>query len=359
MRTPWKRADRTLSRSFDESGWNCLGVLGLALGALLFPIPDVVAKVVSGVIVLLGLGLATLRRGVVLDGAARTWTTRVGPWRRQVVSLEKSRVVEITRQSETLRNSKGPSCVVDHYDVTLKGEMDVRVDRLDDAPDEARWLAEAVSRSLGVLYRDRTVEPTLEKKVGQLDEPLVERYRREGRPAPQPRQPETCRATCRDGPRGLEIRIPAAPLADLRSPLLGLAGMALVGGLFGLAASLSWPAFAAGGALVALPTSGVQLWRGWQANRMREHVLLSSQALLVDSNLYGRHEIPLSRLEELHLHRMGRDQGGRENQVEQHFRAGFLCARSDERTARFGGGLSLPELEYARDLLLQRMIRGH
>lgn len=364
MRTRWKGTGRTLSRTFETetSGVGCLGLVGLALGLMIasfgWVTPDETPALVGGsALSVAGLALAAWRQGARLDAATRTWTTWNGP-RRRHTSVEGARAVDLTRESHTLENPKGLDSVVDVYDVSLVGTFGtLRVDRLEDAPDEARRVAESFARCLRVAYRDRTVKPALEKKPDELDESLVDRHRRLKKPLPTPRPPARLLSTHREGPQGLEILIPRTRLADPTMPLLTLGGILAAAVVLGLANG--GPEFVLLYLLLslipAMLVAGLPLWLALRANRMREKILLTQDVLRVESSVHGRHEIPLRLLEELTVDRVGARKS-RQTQVEQHFRAGVVCARSDATTARFGGALPDAELEYLRDLLVQRIL---
>ncbi len=93
-----------------------------------------------------------------------------------------------------------------------------------------------------------------------------------------------------------------------------------------------------------------------KASRLTETVLLTPRGLRVESSVYGIQEIPLERLEELVLRDLSSYRAYRQRQVEGFYRHGLLCARGDGIQVRFGGGLEGVELEYVRDLLIQRMV---
>lgn len=362
MKPRWKRAGPTLSRALDDSATGCLGLMGLTVGlcAAVYGgmTPGETPALVGGAILGAGgLALAAFRRRAVLDGANRTWTDWSGP-RRTQTRVDGARVVDLTCETQTCENPKGLDSVVDVYDVTLGGTFgSLRLDRLQDEPDEARRVAESVARCLRVTYRDRTVKPAFEKKPDELDESLVDRHRRLRKRPPKPRPPARLLSTLKEGPRGLEILIPRTRLADPTMPLLILGGILAAAVVLGLANG--GPEFVLLFLLMslipALLLAGLPLWLAVRANRMRERILLTQDVLRVESSVHGRHEIPLRLLEELTVDRVA-DRKSRQTQVEQHFRAGVVAARSDATTARFGGALPDAELEYLRDLLVQRIL---
>ncbi len=367
----WQLKGRILSRTFERTNLlqaiNLVGGLAAVVGIplLVFQFmnaagPDRHWAMVGALVTALGVVLLLIRHGRILDGRTRQLTSWWGvlvPCWRQVGALEQARVVEITLQTAVVRGGKGPSHVNEYYDVTLLGGgKPLRLDRFLDDPEEARWAAESASRALRVRYRDRTVVPVVEKTADQLDESLGQRFLRTGERPSEPRQPAGCRAVYRSLAEGLEVHIPRAGLADpWREAGPGLFMAVLLPLLVIYGKNSPWQVAVPLGVVVAALSVALPVRRAWQADRLTETLRLTPQSLRVESSLYGNHEIPLSQLEELVLRDLSADARHRETQAERYFRHGFLCARSDQVQARFGGALEGVELEYVRDLLLQRI----
>jgi len=372
----WTLRGRLVSRTFERTnlmqGIHLLGGLVTVIGILVVALPFIEAHegsparldwpwiLVGLVLTALGVGMLLIRHGRILDGRVRrltSWWGFPGPWFRQECSVQAGRMVEVTLQTKAVRGGRGPSHVNEYYEVTLLGTgRPLRLDRFLDDPDQARFLAESVSRVLGVRYRDRTVVPVVEKTADQLDESLVQRFLRTRQEPPVPRPPDECRASYRSLPEGLEIHIPRACLADpVRQLAPGLVLVPLSFAVIVLAGGSSWVLGLVGAALAVLAV-GVFGRPVLQASGLTETVLLTPRSLRVESSVHGVQEVPLERLEELALRDLSSHKHYRQTQVEQFYRHGLLLARGDEVQARFGGALDGVELEYVRDLLIDRMV---
>jgi hypothetical protein len=297
-----------------------------------------------------------------LDGRARTlnkWSCLPTFAPGKATGLGDVIAVVIDRESETIHYRRRPDTVEDRDNVWLLGREGERrlLDSLPNKPFEARRLAEAASRLLGVEYRDTTCNPPEIKQCSELDESLGRRYLRKAQPLPQLQEPPILWFSSIESPEGLDIRIPQGNLVDFWKTLLWGVGIFL-------AALVSWTLLCDGeweGPLLALLTVAIPIglpWisTAWPASRLTESLFLSRRSLKVESTMYGRHEIPLEELEDLILLDFRENQSYRNFQAERYFPMGCLCARSDRVEARFGGSLDGANLNYLRALLVNRIV---
>ncbi len=397
-----------------KTGGGCLSLFGLpffVMGLFIMQIPFRLIPVQNSdnmpwfFFVLFGLvfaavggGLVFGRSGLILDrrvGMAVKWWGLLVPMKRKEIALD-------TLTSVSIHKEVGDSDSPTTYPVALAGLAGPKPVQVTNPTDygEARRHAEQLAKFLGLPVTDTSTGKKVVREAAELDESIRERARRTGeKTAGLPEPPFDMRTWVQETGDGVVLEIPGPRLGAKHYVSIGVAAVisvfALSFLLFNLDPSdLTWPpstqnAFFAGMVLllfVAGPIISV-LVHVRRDTRRSTRVTASPALLRVEERIKGKvksAEIPGDQLEELTLPTlqdaaavMNEQQTGkpREETVDTGVirmsdgrpMPGILVsmlkmapspgivARSDRATITFGAGLSEPELQYLRALILKTM----
>lgn len=319
--------------------------VGLAAGIFVFLFGLIFASV--GAAFLFG------RTGITFDKAAKTVTRWYGllfPMWTKVEQLEQYAAVQITQ--ETRKSSSKSSTTYTVYPVRLATSGDDTYDISEPREEmEARKLAEEIAKFLDLDILDSTSGAPVRRERGTLDESLRDRLQRTGEAADISAPPPGMRSQYSAEGNTIVFEIPPPPLNPvLILPVIGAIAFSSIAGYMFLGpllsdpkapAQMKWifggffglffvlvPVGATLGALIAGVTRRARIEADAGSLRVTRKGLLFSRTMT----------IPGEELEELRLETTAKRQ---------------LAAMSDRRTERFGEGLSEPELEWMRAVILK------
>lgn len=168
--------------------------VGLLVSFLLpmYPRAPAEARIVFGVLVLLGAIFVCVRFGVVVDRQQRTITTWWGllvPFHKTEHPYSQAHLVTISREERY-----GGKQTYEVFPVRLEGAGTDAI-RIHEPLDhgKARRLAEDVAKFVHLGMRDRSSGEEVAREAGALDQSLQQRLRRAGRSRPLPVQPPQAR----------------------------------------------------------------------------------------------------------------------------------------------------------------------
>lgn len=169
--------------------------VGLLVSFLLpmYPLAPAEARIVFGVLVLLGAIFVCVRFGVVVDRQQRTITTWWGllvPFHETEHPYSQDHLVTISREQRY-----GGKQTYEVFPVRLEGAGTDAItihEPLDHG--KARRLAEDVAKFVHLGMRDRSSGEEVAREAGALDQSLQQRLRRAGRSMPLPVQPPQARS---------------------------------------------------------------------------------------------------------------------------------------------------------------------
>ncbi|HEY3319357.1 MAG TPA: hypothetical protein VGP72_02635 [Planctomycetota bacterium] len=295
------------------------------------------------------------RSGVILDKGLKTVTRWYGllfPMWTKVQELDTFEEVHMSREERGSGSGRYTA-----YPVQLKGSAGAKLEIAEPRTEgESRKFAEEVAKFADLPIVDLSSGIEVRREAGHLDESLREQLARTGQEVDITTPPADMRATFSAEGNAVHFEIPPPPLGCV--PVVAL--VAAIGfscfvlftfvpallSFNGMPAGVQW-IFGAfiGIGFVLLPVGGALLALLSRRNR-RGVVEADPECLRVSHKgllLWKRVEIPAGKLEELRI----------EQPIHGKNSAPQLAAISDEKTARFGEGLSHEELEWIRRVILK------
>jgi hypothetical protein len=336
--------DRLIIEVPGPTGARVIGAV--LLGLATFGSPDALrgkgswaGGIFAAVLVLLGAALVFYRRRLILDRRRSHVVKELGlPWtvKRRVI---RSPVQAVELSEEKRSRGESPET---RFPVALLTKAETLTIEAPGVWESAADVAESAAHFLRLPLRDGVRLETL--RFEDLDRSVAEAVRREGG-VPDPTPPDSPRSRVEERPGGLLVHIPR-PGEKVVGPLLGIALLTLLLWTLpvGLLGSLSFGLLP----LVVVLASALKAGLGYSAELdvSPHRVVIRTRGLV----LRRRVEIPADELEDLIFLRP--EWGGPRN-VLAFMMDGFLVARSDRASARFGHGLDRAELLWLQARILR------
>jgi hypothetical protein len=295
--------------------------------------------VFAALVVLLGAALSFYRRRLILDRLAGHVIQELGlPWtvRRSVI---RSPVQAVELSEESRSSGESPET---RFPVALRTKAETLFIEAPGVWEAAADVAESAAHFLRVPLRDGVRLETL--GFEDLDRSVAEAVWREGA-VPDPTPPDSPRSRVEERPGGLLVHIPT-PGEKVIGPLLGIALLTLIFWTLpvGLVGSVAFGLLP----LVVVLASALKAGFGYAADLdvSPQRLVIRTRGLVVRRRV----EIPSQELEDLIFLRP--EWGGPRN-VLAFMMDGFLSARSDRASVRFGHGLDRAELLWLQARILR------
>ncbi|MCR4316930.1 MAG: hypothetical protein NUW37_11345 [Planctomycetes bacterium] len=318
--------------------------------------------IVGGVFAILGIIIATIRWGLIIDKSEGTITSW---WRMlfvlgstKVYGIEEGEGITITQE---IRRTKNSSYTVWPVRIKIKGDRKVNITETRD-PGSSREVAEELARFIGFKIIDTSMGGKIERNADEIDMSLKEQVQAHEETPELIDQPADSRVTFEKAEGGVTFVIPPAAKTALGKfnaigigcivfIVLGLAAF-LIAGNFDEEAIVPIAIFGVIFAAIAFAVrAGFAKLKALFASEQRITVTKSNLSVAFVYN--GREkieEIPADKLEELQI--VGARESNHKFSGFEKLGSGVLMARSDFKTIRFAFGLSNEELEWLKSAIM-------